>query len=260
MDPGIRTPIVDAFRRGEVARDIRLLAARGAFAPAALDQVALLLVLLDDGDAEIAAAARSTVEQLPSGPLETFLKSPDVSKEIAAFFAGRGAPPPEPVASERPLDGAAAAAQEDLDPAIVNDANEGTLSKRITTMGVMEKVKLAMRGTREARGLLIRDPNRLVSSAVLSSPKLTEAEVEAFAKMGNVGEEVLRLIGTNRNWTKNYGVIAGLCRNAKTPVAISMHLLQRINDKDVKMLATDRNIPEPLRVAARKRAAATRLG
>ena len=142
----------------------------------------------------------------------------------------------------------------------MNDANEGTLSKRITTMGVMEKVKLAMRGTREARGLLIRDPNRLVSSAVLSSPKLTEAEVEAFAKMGNVGEEVLRLIGTNRNWTKNYGVIAGLCRNAKTPVAISMHLLQRINDKDVKMLATDRNIPEPLRVAARKRAAATRLG
>ena len=68
-------------------------------------------MLLDDGDAEIAAAARSTVEQLPSGPLETFLKSPDVSKEIAAFFAGRGAKPPEPVASERPLEGSAAAAR-----------------------------------------------------------------------------------------------------------------------------------------------------
>ena len=262
MDPGIRTPLVDTFRRGEVARDIRLLAARGAFAPGALDQLALLLVLVDDGDSEVAAAARSTIDQLPPAPLAAFLASSDVSREITAFFAGRGVQAAAPVAaSERPdAQGAVAADDSDLEPELVNEANEGNLAKRITGMNVMGKVKLAMRGTREARGLLIRDPNRLVSSAVLSSPKLTEAEVEAFAKMSNVGEEVLRLIGTNRNWTKNYGVIAGLCRNPKTPVAISMHLLQRINDKDVKMLAIDRNIPEPLRVAARKRAAAARLG
>ena len=62
---------------------------------------------------------------------------------------------------------------------------------------------------------------------MLSSPKLTGQEVEAIAKMANVGEEVLRVIGTNRQWTKNYGVVAGLVRNPKTPVAVSLNLLQR---------------------------------
>jgi hypothetical protein len=76
--------------------------------------------------------------------------------------------------------------------------------------------------------------------------------------MANVSEEVLRVIGMNRQWTKNYGVVAGLVRNPKTPVAISLTLLQRINDKDVRVLATDRNIPEPIRIAARKRATASR--
>ena len=109
-----------------------------------------------------------------------------------------------------------------------------------------------MKGTREQRAVLVRDSNRLVASAVLSSPKLTESEVEAFTKMGNVSEDVLRVIGTNRTWMKNYGVAAGLCRNPKTPPAIAMHLIHRLNERDLKMLSTDRNIPEASRALARK--------
>jgi hypothetical protein len=127
-------------------------------------------------------------------------------------------------------------------------------------MSVLEKMKAAMRGTREERAILVRDPNRLVAAAVLSSPKLTGPEVEAIAKMANVAEEVLRVIGTNRNWTKSYGVVAGLVRNPKTPVAIALNLLQRVNERDVKLLALDRNIPEPVRMAARKRAANAQMG
>jgi hypothetical protein len=136
--------------------------------------------------------------------------------------------------------------------------DEVSTSRRLAQMNVMQRIKVAMKGRREERSILIRDPNRLVSVAVLSSPKVTEAEIESFAKMANVSDEVLRVIGSNRQWTKNYGVIAGLVRNPKTPVAISLTLLQRVNDKDVRMLATDRNIPEPIRLAARKRATASR--
>jgi transcriptional regulator with XRE-family HTH domain len=118
--------------------------------------------------------------------------------------------------------------------------------------GIKKKIKLASKGTREQRAQLIRDPNKLVAGAVLSSPKLTDAEVESFAKMANVAEEVLRVIGTNRTWLKNYGVTLGLVKNPKTPPAISMQLLQRINERDMKMLAVDRNVPEALRLAARK--------
>ena len=92
-----------------------------------------------------------------------------------------------------------------------------------------------------------------MSAAVLSSPKLTESEVENFAKLANVSEEVLRTIGMNRGWTKNYGVIAALTRNPKTPLAVSMRFVQRLNERDLKMIALDRNLQEPLKLAVRKR-------
>jgi hypothetical protein len=92
----------------------------------------------------------------------------------------------------------------------------------------------------------------MVAAAVLSSPKLTDAEVESFAKMANVSEEVLRVIGNNRSWLKNYGVMLALTRNPKTPLALSMQFLHRLNERDTKMLGIDRNVPEALRLAARK--------
>lgn len=255
MDPAVRSPLIDFFRRGDVARDVRLLSAKGAFAPSALDQLALLLILLDDSDPEVARESAATIERLPRGPLEAFLARPDVTSEIREFFAARGVMP-----GGTPLEGDMALLDEgDAPPAADESEDEKTTSQRLGMMGVMEKVKVATRGTREERSILVRDPNRLVAAAVMSSPKLTEQEVESFAKMANVTEEVLRVIGTSRQWTKNYGVVAGLVRNPKTPVAISMNLLQRVNDKDVRLIATDRNVPEPVRIAARKRATASRL-
>jgi len=120
-------------------------------------------------------------------------------------------------------------------------------------MTVPQKVKAAMKGTREMRAILIRDPNKLVSLSVLSSPRLTETEIEAFARMGSVSEDVLRTIARTRAWMKNYSVVLALTKNAKTPVAVSLNLVARLNDGDVKRLSTDRNVPEPLRIAARKR-------
>ena len=253
MDPGVRSALLDFFRRGEVARDVRLLAARGAFAPRALDQLALLVLLHGDGDPEVARAAADTLDRLPRAPLEAFLGRADVTAELRSFFAARGvAPAGEPTAGDEPLIDEGGADE-------TAPADDGrTATQRLALMGVMEKIKVATRGTREERSILIRDPNRLVAVAVLSSPKLTDTEVEGFARMANVGEEVLRIIGSNRQWTKNYGVVAGLVRNPKTPVAMSLNLLQRVNDRDVKMLAIDRNIPEPLRIAARKRASENR--
>jgi hypothetical protein len=122
----------------------------------------------------------------------------------------------------------------------------------VSSLPIAERLKLATKGTREQRAQLIRDANRIVATAVLTSPKLTEAEVEAFAKMGNVSEDVLRIIGTNRSWLKNYSVVHAVTRNPKTPPAISMQLMHRLTEKDIKMLSTDRNIPEALRLAARR--------
>ena len=114
------------------------------------------------------------------------------------------------------------------------------------------RIKAAIQGTREERSILIRDPNRVVAAAVLSSPKLTEGDVESIARMTNVSDDVLRQIGTNRQWAKSYAVVAALTRNAKTPVGVSLTLLPRLTERDVKILAADRNVPEPVRLGARK--------
>ena len=122
----------------------------------------------------------------------------------------------------------------------------------LSSLPIVERMKLAMKGTRAQRAQLIRDSNKLVAAAVLSSPKLTDSEVEAFAKMANVTEEVLRAIAMNRSWMKNYGVMSGLTRNPKTPPGISMQLVARLNERDLKILTTDRNVPEAVRLAAKK--------
>jgi hypothetical protein len=246
-DPGIRTPLLDFFRRGEVARDARLLAAQGALAPRALEQLALLVLLDDDEDPEIAATARATISALPRDQVTAFLGRSDVTAEIRSFFGARGIPTGPPVPGEDPE-----ATVEGGEVPDVPAGDEKATTALISALPVLDRLKLAMKGTREQRAILIRDPNKLVAVGVLSSPKLAQSEVEAFARMGNVSEEVLRIIGNNRSWTKNYGVVAALVRNPKTPPAIALNLMGRLNDRDMKMLSMDRNVPEGLRVAARK--------
>jgi hypothetical protein len=256
MDSGFRSPLVDLFRRGEAARDVRLLAAQGALAPRAHEQLALLLLLSDDPDPDVSSTANATLDALPRESLATFLGGSDVPLEMREFFAARGIRPPQAGARDRstPDEGGNGGPPDPSgkDEAEDEDEDETSGPQVLSSLSIIQRMKLAMKGTRAQRAQLIRDSNKLVAAAVLSSPKLTETEVEAFAKMANVTEEVLRAIAMNRAWLKNYGVIAGLTRNPKTPPGISMQLVQRLNERDLKTLTIDRNVPEAVRLAARK--------
>ena len=263
MDPGLRTPLLDFFRRGEVARDIRMQAAQGSMAPRAHEQLALLMLLVDDQDPEIASAADATLTMIPRASLQAFLARSDASTEMREFFASRGVQPadtPAPQADEPLLevhlhdDDALlsedpSAPEEELADGHVR---ESTVQK-IAALNVAQRMSLAMKGTREERAVLIRDPNKIVGVAVLSSPKITEAEIENIAKMANVSDEILRMIGFSRNWTKSYAIVHALTRNPKTPLAMSMNFLSRLAEKDLRSLSTNRNVPEVLRVTARKK-------
>ncbi|MEW5976806.1 MAG: hypothetical protein AB1898_13465 [Acidobacteriota bacterium] len=124
--------------------------------------------------------------------------------------------------------------------------------QKIARMTVAERVQSALKGTREERVILIRDSNRIVASAVLESPKLTDSEVEAISLMKNVSQEVLRVVGTKREFIKNYVVVHNLVKNPRTPLATSMGLLNRILTNDMRALARNKNIPETLRKMAHK--------
>jgi len=119
-------------------------------------------------------------------------------------------------------------------------------------MTVAERVQFAMKGGSEARRTLVRDANKVVQRAVLQSPRLTDQEVEAFAAMSSLTDEILRLIATNRSFRKNYVVVRNLVNNAKTPLDVSLHMLPMLNAQDLKKLTTNKNIPETLRTTATK--------
>jgi hypothetical protein len=124
--------------------------------------------------------------------------------------------------------------------------------QKLYRLNTAEKVITALKGTREERAILVRDPNRIVATAVLGSPKVTDAEIESFASMKNVSDAILRQIGTHRDWTKRYGVIANLVRNPRTPIAISLGMVARLNPRDIKSVAVDRNVPEAIRKHAQR--------
>ncbi len=146
---------------------------------------------------------------------------------------------------EAALAEAAAAVEPDL-------LRRQTLLQRLAKMTVAQRVQFAIKGGSEARRTLIRDSNKVVQRAVLQSPRLTDQEVEAFAAMSSLTDEILRLIANNRNFRKNYTVVRNLINNPKVPLDVTLHMLPMLNAVDLKRLVSNRNVAETLRTTAMK--------
>jgi hypothetical protein len=122
-----------------------------------------------------------------------------------------------------------------------------SLIRKIMFMNTKDRMKLAMKGDREARGILVRDANKVVCSAVVNNPRITEQEIENIAAMRTVADEVLRLISMNRAWARSYTIIHNLAKNPRTPIPTAMNILPRIRSKDLVSLSQNRNVSEAVR-------------
>ncbi len=127
-----------------------------------------------------------------------------------------------------------------------------SLFARLATLSVSQRIRIAFRGNREERLFLIRDTNRLVATAVLKSPKTNEADAEAIANMKSVSEDVLRAIAQRRQFLKKYSIVAALVRNPRSPIDVTLPLIPRLGPREQAALASDRNVPEAIRVTARR--------
>lgn len=143
---------------------------------------------------------------------------------------------------------------------------KGTGKKKFNVMQAVQKmtspqkIKLALSGGKEARGLLIRESNKQVSKAVLENPRVTDGEIEFFAKSQNLSEDIMRKIGTNSDWTKKYTVAQALVNNPKCPAGIAVGFVSRMTDKDLSLLEKSRNVSEAVRSAARGLAVKRKMG
>ncbi len=133
-----------------------------------------------------------------------------------------------------------------------DDKKKESIYAKIARMNVSQRVQLALKGNKDDRALLVRDGSKVVSRAVLGSPKLTDSEVETFAALKSVSDEVLRMISMNRKFMKTYSVIRNLINNPRTPIDVGLPLLNRLMPQDVRNLATNKGVPDIVRKMAEK--------
>ncbi|MDQ6801455.1 MAG: hypothetical protein M3041_11510 [Acidobacteriota bacterium] len=155
---------------------------------------------------------------------------------------------------------AKAAETEDASPAPPPELNETekrdpvkqSVFAELLAMTVGQKVQMAFKGGKTYRTILIRDRNKLVCSAVVRNPRMSESEAEQIAGMRNVDDEVLRLISSRRDWMSKYNVVIALARNPKVPIGVVVPLINRLTLRDLKMLKDDRGVSEVVRSMSRK--------
>jgi hypothetical protein len=128
----------------------------------------------------------------------------------------------------------------------------GSLYALIQTLSVFQKIKLGRAGNKEARSLLVRDRNKIVAMAAVSSPKITEQELLTIAQSRNVGDEVIRVVARNKEATRNYQIKLALATNPKTPQATAMKFINYLQDKDLAKLVKSKDVPSVISTHARR--------
>jgi len=127
-----------------------------------------------------------------------------------------------------------------------------SLFAKIQGMGVHERIKLAMRGNKDARTILMRDPIRLVRRCVLQNPRISDGEVIAVARNRSADEELLRMINEKREWVRNYQVRHALSTNPKTPLPVALRHVSTLSERDMRFVAKSKNVPQAVAVQARR--------
>jgi hypothetical protein len=153
-----------------------------------------------------------------------------------------------------PDDEPAVADDEGEKPHLDEQEGEEYLSKYALaqTLGISEKIKMGLTGDKEWRKILIKDANKLVSSAVIKNPRITESEVLTIIKSGSPNDEVMRLICANKEWVKNYPIRKALIENPKTPLANALRYLGTMNEKDLAGYAKSRNVSSVIVTQAKR--------
>lgn len=180
----------------------------------------------------------------PQAAAQPVSQGPTADQVIAQFgVAAAGEAPPENAEIAQKL------AEKE---ARLDDGTKLTLTQQIAKMSVSERIKLASKGNKEVRSMLIRDANKLVAVAVIRSPRITDQEIMAQALNKGAHEDVLRVIYNHREWVRKYPVRLALVKNPKVPAQITMRFLNTLAEADVKGLVKDKNVPGAVQLLAKK--------
>jgi len=238
---------------------VRHKACRGELPVPLPEKIEILVLLAGAEDEETRDTAFRTMESWPPAELQQVLSDPSTPVTVLEFVAynltpGRKelgdamlqnpslpGPVREWIENTAALFAEAEASESPETPIPIPTAEEDsdssgeegapkklTILQKIRAMSAVQKIKAALLGSQEERLILVRDPNKLVARAVLQSAKLSDHEVENYASMKDVSEEILRRIVLSRRFTKNYAVVRALVNNPRTPIDVGLPLLHHV--------------------------------
>jgi hypothetical protein len=272
----------------DASRDLRQQAAAGKIPLEGGDLGSVLLYLCHDGDPEVSTTAIRTLRELAGERLLSVIEAPEthsylldilcrihvddtaiceliashpaVSLETLQFLTHRGIQ----VASEA-YETLVAITETERDDRFMGDPDEEpddsepmveeeyqSKYKLAQTMGVGEKIKMALTGDKEWRGILIKDSNKLISGSIMKNPRITDAEILNIAKMTGQNEEIIRAICANKEWVKHYNIRKALVENNKTPLPYALRFMGTLSEKDVAFIAKNKNISSVISTQARR--------
>lgn len=202
------------------------------------------------GPEEVAAVFLDDVERVRAKPfvLDSLGQNPYVPKSVIEEIEALLAAPPSENKEKSPEELAEALKKEGH-----GTADEGNIYQVIKEMSMGQKVKLALSGNKSSRELLVKDANKMISLAVLKNPRITEDEVLKVANTKGTPEDLLRQISRNKEWIKSYSIKMGMISNPKTPLAISIKLMDTLYEQDLQKIAKSKNIPSALASSARRK-------
>jgi hypothetical protein len=117
------------------------------------------------------------------------------------------------------------------------------LQHEIQQMTVGQRLKLALKGSRDARAILMRDPSFLVRRFVLQNPRVSDEEIVGLAKNRSAERELLEVVFKRKEWMSNYQVKLALATNPKTPLTIAMRIVPHLLPRDLRAIAKSKNVP-----------------
>jgi hypothetical protein len=232
--------------------------------PGRLDarRLGIMVKMLNAHDPRTRDAAARALKSTDPAEVAVLLRDPALSTEAIVYFArhaGERRDWIESLLSNTSLpdeDRAVLTVSRAVAPSEKDGAGEDdgqlSLGQRIGRMKVGEKIKLAMKGDKEARTILVKDTNKEVYMAVLNNPGLKESEIDMLAKNTGTNVDILRTIGRNREWVSNRNIMLSLVMNAKTPVEISVRFLPRLMKKDLEFVSKTRSLPMAVRTNAKR--------
>lgn len=237
----------------------KLKVINGGVAASLTERATLLFFLCYDKDLAIKSAALAQIKGLPLSAVAEILNSPAAHPRLKELLVKVHPVPVSPSVSSSEGSATEAkeseqAAAEEIEEEEVKEEDEAFQSKyqQAQNMGVGAKIKMALTGDKEWRTLLIRDTNKLVNSAVVKNPRITEPEVLTISKSVIQNEEILRVICQNKEWIKNLEIRKALVLNNKTPLPVALRFMGFLSEKDLAAMAKSKNISSVLANQARR--------